>query len=238
MIQLYLWAILWIWDSVSNLPAGAINNAKIAAERAFEAQDYVAAAEFYKQVSDASLFSDPAARLNRAHALYLGGKVEEAQRQYRILTRVADPKLAAQAKSQLGKIALSKGDTVDALHRLREAILLDWRNKSIIADFEILRYRYSGEMHEVRGQTASNEREGAPSPVEESPAQPEPLSNASVERTDQREALLQNLDKINMSEEQAKSILDAMKVNERQYIYQLRRLGARNGTKPSHKIEW
>src|SRR5690606_18505772 len=132
---------------------------------------------------------------------------------------------------------LEQQDTVAALAKLRKAILIDRSNHFAIADYEVLRHRFLGEI-EVDKPVAdenSGQTDSLPQPSEQKGV-PESLNNGIVELSDQREQLVQNLDRINMSEEQAKSVLDAMKVNERQYIYQLRMLGARNGT--DGKIEW
>lgn len=221
---------------MSHPSAKLVYQAKVAAEESFARKDYQKAAAHYRTVVDASMFSDPAGRLNMAHAYFLAGEVREARRNYRILARVENPKIAAVAKWQLGKIALADKDTAEALSRLKDAILLDRVNRTIIADFEILRSRYSGSA--IGSEPAKTEQpDSLTSPVETASA-PDQVDNAVVEVSDKREQLLQNLDKINMSEEQAKSILDAMKVNERQYIYQLRRLGARAGNKPGKKVEW
>ncbi|ODS80358.1 MAG: hypothetical protein ABS46_14470 [Cytophagaceae bacterium SCN 52-12] len=238
MIQLYLWVVLWIWDVISLPSARFIRETTIAAEESFGNGDYLKAAILYKQVVDASIFSDPAGRLNMAHAYFLAGETERAYQNYLVLSRVDDEKLAAKARSQMAVIALGKGDTVQALGRLREAILLDRSNRSAVTDFEILRHRFSGKIEtEGAEQPKSAVRDSLADPVENIPVQ-EQLNNAVVEQSDQREQLLQNLDKINMSEEQARSVLDAMKVNERQYIYQLRRSGVRGTVKSGKKVEW
>ena len=238
MIYLYLWGLLWIWDLISQPSATLVNEARVRAEEAFVGGDYQSAAEYYRQVVEASIFSDPAARLNMANALYLAGSIETAYKNYLIVSRVDDPSLAATAISRLGVIALGKEDTIAALTRLREAILLNRNNPVVIADFEILRSRYSGSM-EVPGKEGSDSEEpDSLSRVGGNTLTAGNVKEAVVERSDQREQLLQNLDRINMSEEQAKSVLDAMKVNERQYSYQLRRLGARQGAATGKKIEW
>ncbi len=238
MIQLYLWVVLWIWDIISLPSARFISETTVAAQESFGDGDYLKAAILYKQVVDASIFSDPAGRLNMANAYFLAGETELAYNNYLVLSRVDDVKLAAIARSQLAMIALQKGDTVQALGRLREAILLDRGNRAVVADFEILRSRFSGVIESGEAeQVKSAATDSLADPVENVPVQQE-LNNTVVEQSDQREQLLQNLDKINMSEEQAKSVLDAMKVNERQYNYQLRRLGVQGTVKPGKKVEW
>lgn len=238
MIRLYLWVVLWIWDIISLPSARFISETTVAAQESFGNGDYLKAAILYKQVVDASIFSDPAGRLNMANAYFLAGETELAYQNYLVLSRVDDVKLAAIARSQMAMIALQKGDTVQALGRLREAILLDRGNRAVVTDFEILRSRFSGLIESgAAEQLKSAAADSLADPAENVPVQQE-LNNTVVEQSDQREQLLQNLDKINMSEEQAKSVLDAMKVNERQYIYQLRRLGVQGTAKPGKKVEW
>jgi hypothetical protein len=53
-----------------------------------------------------------------------------------------------------------------------------------------------------------------------------------------KEELLKSLKAMNMSEDQARAILDAMKSNESQYIYQLRRKQFSNKTAQQGEIEW
>ncbi len=238
MIHLYLWVVLWIWDVISLPSATYIRETKIAAEESFGNGDYLKAAILYKQVVDASIFSDPAGRLNMAHAYFLAGEIEQAYQNYLVLSRVDDVKLAAKARSQMAMIALVRGDTAQALGRLREAILLDFDNRAVVTDFEILRHRFSGKVElGQEEQSKSTAQDSLTNPVENIPV-PDEMNNAVVEQSDQRDQLLQNLDKINMSEEQARSVLDAMKVNERQYIYQLRRLSVHGTAKSGKKVEW
>lgn len=237
MIHLYLWGLLWIWDLMLQPPAKLMAEVKIAAEESFRNGDYLQAAEFYKQLANASIFSDPSARMNMANAYLLAGETDMAYRNYVLVSRVDKPKLAAKAISRLGMIALEKQDTVTALASLRKAVLIDRSNRFAIADYEVLRYRFSGEIEVEKPVVDENSdlTDSLPQPGDVAGV-PESPNSGVVELSDQREQLLQNLDKINMSEEQAKSVLDAMKVNERQYIYQLRMLGARNET--GGKIEW
>jgi len=237
MIHLFLWGLLWIWDLMMQPPARVLADIRVAAEESYRNEDYEQAAVYYQQLADASLFSDPTVRLNLANAYLMAGETEEALKNYRLVSRVKEPRLASQAIARLGMLALEKKDTVTALNRLREAILLDRGNLPVIADYEVLRFRYSGaiEVEKPVPDPESEETDTLPQ-VENATGELMAQNNGVVEISDQREQLLQNLDKINMSEEQAKSVLDAMKVNERQYIYQLRLLGARSGN--SRKVEW
>lgn len=78
-------------------------------------------------------------------------------------------------------------------------------------------------------QTAQGQPQTPPEPPQES---------REVTEDFKKEELLKSLKAMNMSEEQARAILDAMKSNESQYIYQLRR--KQYNKKPGQKseIEW
>src|SRR5690606_6959424 len=107
-------------------------------------------------------------------------------------------------------------------------------NRIGVANFEVLRYHYSGKgLPEEDPENPSGETTEKPQEAEAPPS-----DGMLTERTAQREQLLQNLDRMNMSEEQALSILEAMKVNEMQYIYQFRKLGDKGNNRPNARVEW
>ncbi len=237
MIPFFLYTLLWIWDNVS-LPSTSLwNTTKYQAEEAYRLEEYEQAAIYYRQIVDASFFSDPAGRMNMANAYYKAGRKDLALENYQLLTRVRDPQLASRAYVQLAQLAVGEQDTLEALAGLRKAILLDPENRVGVANFEVLRYHYSGTgLPEENPENPSGEATEKPQEVPAAPAAPG--EGLLAEKTAQREQLLQNLDRMNMSEEQALSILEAMKVNEMQYIYQFRKLGDKAHNQPNAKVEW
>ena len=95
-------------------------------------------------------------------------------------------------------------------------------------------------MDEASDLTTRRKRSNQQQTTQTQQAPPPAPPQESREVTDdlKKEELLKSLKAMNMSEEQARAILDAMKSNESQYIYQVRR--KQYNQKPGQKseIEW
>ncbi|TDE15313.1 hypothetical protein [Dyadobacter psychrotolerans] len=235
MTALILYVLLWLWDNQNFDSITRANERKLGAEKSFEDKKYLDAAKLYYQITYGSIFSDPAARLNLAHAYFLAGKHDLALKYYRQLRRVDDKTLASIANAQIALIQVGKQDTATALVNLKTALRLEPGNDLARHNYIILKKNFSGiekptetkitKKHQ-NNQTTSN----APAAAKE--------ENLQVEQDVKREQLLQSLKEMNMSEDQARAILDAMKSNESQYIYQLRRKQYAKKPEQKDQIEW
>ena len=236
MTAFLLYLLLWIWDNRSYDAISQSNRTMAQAEQAYQDQQYDLAADLYYSITYGSIFTEPAARLNLAHAYYQAGRLDEAQRHYQLLDHIRDRQVASRANVQMAMIAVNRQDTAQALDRLVTALRQDQENLTARYNYEILKKTYSGSTPPRKPQP-----EQPPSPREETKdaqASPPPQEGRSPELAEQREQLLQQLRQLRMSEEQARSILDAMKTNEMQYIYQLRRRQYRNQSDKSEEVEW
>lgn len=236
MTALILYLLLWLSDNRNFDSITKSNERKVGAERYFEQKQYGKAAELYRQIAYGSMFSEPSARLNMAHSYFLAGKYKHALPQYKLLTKVSDKQLASVAYVQSALIYVSGTDTASALLNLKEALRLNPGNDKARIDYTILKNSFSGM---VPKQSAINEKKKEPTQNEETAAgPPPPASHAEVEENAKREQLLSSLKVMNMSEDQARAILDAMKSNESQYIYQLRRKQFAKQPAKQDQIEW
>ncbi|GAB2770819.1 hypothetical protein GCM10027275_11900 [Rhabdobacter roseus] len=237
MTTFLLYLLLWIWDNRSFEAITDRNRAKTQAEIAYAQGNYPAAADLYRRITYGSIFSEAAARLNLAHAYYQLGNQSEAKRHYGLLIRVEDLEVASEANAQLALIAASapQKDTLEALSRLKTALRQNPDNDRARFNYELLKERFSG-------QIPPTEPTDNPPPKEQPPASegtsPPTEEGQSPEQVEQREQLLNQLKQLNMSEDQARAILDAMKTNEMQYIYQLRRRQYSTQASRSTKTEW
>ena len=233
MTTFLLYFMLWIWDNRSFEAITERNRAKTQAEIAYAEQNYAEAADLYRRITYGSIFSEAAARLNLAHAYYQAGKPAEARRHYRLLTRVQDQYVASEAQSQLALLALMSADkdTLEALELLKAALRQNPDNDRARFNYELLKEHFSGRI-------PPTERSENPPPKEQNQTEVPPDEGQSPEQVEQREQLLKQLKQLNMSEDQARAILDAMKTNEMQYIYQLRRRQYRNQASRSDRTEW
>jgi hypothetical protein len=234
MTYFLLYLLLWIWDNRSFSAISQANRDKTEAESAYLSKNYGKAAHLYEQIAYGSLFAEPASRLYLAHSYFNLDCLEKAQRQYTLLEQVDNPEVASKANIQLAVLAtLTRQDTLAALHYLKTALRLVPTNETARFDYELLKNTFSGKSSLSNPDQPPLEKQPPPSSAPVAPSAQQELALAQ-----EREELLQSLRRLHMSEEQARSILDAMKTNETQYIYQLRRRQYYDQSERSKIIEW
>lgn len=223
-----LYLLLWIWDNQSFNSITKRNHIKTEAEIAFGKREYKKATALYHQITYGSIFAEPAARFNLAQGYLFINKRREATRQFKLLEKVNDADVASLANTQLAWIALEDKDTLEALRLLKVALRQYDDNYVARYNYELLKLTFKG----VRE-------------LEKPASLPPPVSRENLSSTGQspeesikREQFLIQLKNMNMSEEQARAILETMKNNETQYIYQLRRKQYHTEDKVSKTPEW
>jgi hypothetical protein len=239
MNALLLYLLLLLWDNRTFDAITKTNERKIGAEMAYNKRQYVNAAKLYHQITYGSVFSDPAARLNMAHSYYQAGQLKDALYQYKLLDHISDKTIASVANCQVALILVSDKDTAAALERLKTSLRLEPRNAVARSNYIILKKHFSGvtQPTQTSQQTKKEpDQTGSNQSIASKPA-PRP-AGFEQEEAASREQLLRSLKAMNMSEEQARLILDAMKSNESQYIYQLRRKQYAKKSENNETIEW
>lgn len=239
MNALLLYLLLLIWDNRTFDAITKTNERKIGAEMAFKKKQYVNASKLYHQITYGSMFSDPAARLNMAHSYYQAGQLKNALYQYKLLDHVKDKTIASVANCQIALIMVVEKDTAAALEKLKTSLRLEPRNAVARSNYIILKKHFSGiekpsesSQDKRTAKNEANKNTPTPSKPEQKP------DGLEQEEAAKREQLLRSLKSMNMSEEQARIILDAMKSNESQYIYQLRRKQYAKKSEGNETIEW
>lgn len=226
-----LYLLLWIWDNRALDTVGKSNQDKSDAESAYLAGDYQRAAGLYHQIAYGSIFSDPASRLYLAHSYFKLDSMQLARAQYTWLLRASDPGISSEANTQLAVLKGYEQDTTEALSYLKTALRLDPDNETARYDYELLKRTFSGKL--PPDQTPTIPEQASPPPQ-----QPNTIEQREIEIARERDELLEQLRRLNMSEDQARSILEAMKSNEAQYTYQLRRGQYYNQSEKSKVVEW
>ena len=187
-----------------------------------------------RAVAYGSLFAEPASRLYLAHSYFNLDSLRKSPATVCSLVQVDDPEIASRANTQLAVLAtLTKQDTLAALNYLKTALRLAPSNEKARFDYELLKKTFSGKAPDSPADPPPLEKQAPPPPAPVAPSAQQALDLAQ-----EREDLLQSLRRLHMSEEQARSILDAMKTNETQYIYQLRRRQYYDQSERSKIIEW
>ncbi len=231
MTSILLYIMLWIWDTRTFDMVGKSNQDKSNAESAYLEGDYRQAAGLYYKITYSSIFSDPATRLYLAHSYYRLDSLQLAKEQYTLLLRVPDPKVSSMAHTQLAVLACQDRDTTEALTFLKSALRIYPDNETARFDYELLKRTFSGKV-------PANQPPEAPNQAPPSPQQSNPIEQREIQIAREREELLERLRRLNMSEDQARSILEAMKSNEAQYTYQLRRGQYYDQSERSKIVEW
>lgn len=231
MTTFLLYLMLWVWDNRSFDTISRANYAKSEAEKAYIEKDYPLAVKLYKEITYGSIFIEPAARLYLAHSYYNLDSLDSAFYHYGLLNSVNDQNIASKANTQLAVILASRKDTMMALQHLQTALRQNPQNNKARYDYELLKKQYSGKLLPPKPQAVTKKENAPPAPTNQ-PDQQTP------ELAEQRDEFLDRLKRLNMSEEQARSILDAMKSNEAQYIYQLRRRQYYKQSQSNATIEW
>ena len=239
MTALILYVLLWLWDNRTFDSITKANQRKIDAEQAYQNKEYKRSAVLYNQITYGSLFSDPAARLNLAHSLYLTRNYKQALKHYRLLSDIDDNAIASVANSQIALIRVAEKDTAGALGNLRTALRLEPGNNLARQNYIILKKNFSGDEGPSDIRTEKKKSTQQSQAEQDRPADPLPNTAGRELTSDaKKEELLKSLKQMNMSEDQARAILDAMKSNESQYIYQLRRKQYSTQVRKTDEIEW
>lgn len=239
MTAIILYVLLWLWDNRTFDSITKANERKLGAEQAYNNKQFKQSADLYYQITYGSIFSDPAARLNLAHSYYQMGNHKLALKHYELLDHIDNNTIASIANSQIALIKVSEKDTANALDYLKTALRLEPGNGLARSNYIVLKKAFSGidKPSDLNNKKKKSEREAVAETSSLTPPEPKPDTREVAEDV-QKEELLKSLREMNMSEEQARAILDAMKSNESQYIYQLRRKQYKQKTAKRDEIEW
>ncbi|ADB38684.1 tetratricopeptide repeat protein [Spirosoma linguale] len=223
--MIYLLITLWIWGS-ELIPVGPIsqnNQMRQDAQAAYQRGQYAKALPLYIQLSRRTTTIDPAVRLNLGHTYFQLKQYASAKPQYETLLRSARPDLRTVAATQLGVMACLQRDSATALALFEQALLEDANNEPARYNFEIIKRYYSGKHPEKKQKQNTTENK----PKIEN--KPRPAGGQQVERSDRQDELLRRFQRLNLSEEQALLLLDAMQEDDLPYALAL---SARQAVKP------
>lgn len=227
MTTVYLWlAVLAAWFGLGAFgDISRRNQVRRQAENAYQRADYGTAARLYAVLLET--MPDPAARLNFAHTLFHQRQYVAARRQYGPLMRTKQSVVATAATVQMGVLACISRDSATALIHFRQALLQDPDNQTARFNYELIRHQFSARN---RPDPAKSKQRNRPDSVTKSSSQ------QVVQSTQQRDAL-HRLAGMNMSQEQALQLLDAMRDNDLPYAL-ARRGGRAELVKPGTGNRW
>jgi len=237
MAYLILSILLWAWDNWSYDGIARKNQARREATQAYQQGDFDSSADQLEGLMRRSVFVEPAARLQLAHAYFRLKRLPEAKAYYRQVAQVREGALSATAHVQLGIIACQQGDSAAALGHFRQALTANPDNEPARYNFELIQKLYSGRQQPTSGarkvfrKPQIAEGDGIVKPGD-------PNSGNEVARDSRREQLLRRLRSLKLSEEQALLILNSLQENEVQYINQRKLPNSRSARNRNEYKTW
>lgn len=223
MLYLFLVVSLWWADSLMNRIAQN-NQARQEAELAYRSGRFDRALTLYTYLSQTSTTIDPAVRLNLGHTYFKLGQYAKAKPQYETLLRSGRSDLRTIAATQLGVMACFDHDSATALTLFRQALLENADNEPARYNFELIKKRYSGTPPPANHQPKQATRQ---SPLVNKPRS----GSGQVERSARQDELLRRFQQLNLSEEQALQLLNALQQDDLPYA--LTQSARRLDTKPA-----
>lgn len=204
------------------------------AEMDYKEGNYGKALLKYKYLLQKSNYQHVHLKLNLAHCYFFTGNYKEAKTYYQFIENSKNYKLQSIAFQQLGIIAYQNKQAKESLKYFKKALIANPFNEKARYNYELVIKQLATNSNLENKKTKqpktpeeNKQPENLPPPPEESedknngnkePPQEEENQSATKEKT-----VKERLQKINMSEEKAKMLLDAMKNNEMQYIQQRKR---------------
>ena len=224
MIYLFITAWLW-WNNLFLLnPISRNNQARQEAQTAYQTGNYQRALSLYAYLSRTTTTIDPAVRLNLGHTYFQLRQYAKAKPQYETLLQSDRPDLRTAAATQLGVLACLEGDSLRGLSLFERALLENPENEPARYNFELVKRYYSGKL------PAHNPRQQAVARKPRMVNKPRP-AGGQVERSARQDELLRRFQRLNLSEEQALQLLDAMQSNDLPYA--LTQSARRSRAKPA-----
>ena len=185
------------------------NRARKQAELAYQNGQYRQALAQFRTVLETGQFVSPVEHLAVAHIYFQLHQFTPAIYHYGLVSGSVTPSVFSTAAAQLGVLACYRRDTATALSQFQRALLSDPDNKAARLNYEWLKPRYSGKKREQKRQ---NRVSSAAQHVSQ-----------QVEKSEQRQAKLNPFRNVNMTEEQARQLLDALQNDDLPYVLARRR---------------
>ncbi len=227
--------ITWLWW-VGAFPSqpkpinqvSQTNQARQEAGFAYRAGHYQRALSLYTYVSEVSNSPDPVVQLNLGHTYFQLRQYSKASQQYTRLKQADLPVLRTVAVTQLGVIACIRRDSGTALDLFKQALLIDFTNEPARRNFELVKRRYTPKPEKVRQMAA-----------QQAATQSAPAAGR-VERSTRQDELLRRFRQLNMTEEQALQLLNAMQHDDLPYALtrSARQPSAKQKSERQHQNRW
>ena len=238
-----LYYLMYIWllfsSKIEVTKIARTNRLITEAEQSYTSGQYVLALVKYRYLTNSMQIRDSRILLNLAHCYFLNNDHYQAQKYYEQVRNSSSTTISSVAFQQLGVIALENKEYKKALDYFRQSLAVDPGNEHSRYNFELVARMLPATeaADEEKKQDKQSEAEQAPPPPEnenkirQSETQADDGPDEKESETQQQQEIKRKLRRINLSEEKAKMLLDAMKNSEIQYIQQQKKQASKEASK-------
>lgn len=257
-MRILLAILLLFINPVKDLNKVAETNAlKKEAKEAFEAGNFDKAVESYEKLTQDFGVTDDNILSNLANAYYKQGNLEQAISHYQNLAQSENGSIRSDANNQLGIIAHQQQKAQEAINYFKEALKADPSNEAARFNYSKLKKEQEENQDNQESQDDQNQdnqdnqnkdqenqdqnqqdqqnqdqqdQSGEADQQQEEDQSQQEQQDQGDEQQENQKSTAEKLEEMNMTEEKAKMILEAMKNNEIQYIQQ-------NKKKPQSRVD-
>jgi hypothetical protein len=238
---------------------GKINSAKAEAKKAFLSGDFTTAIKKYTYLIDSLGVNEDEVRANLASAYFQANDTTGALNNYQRLTQSANKKISSVANQQLGVMANNQEKLEESLNYFKQALKAAPENDEARYNYEIVKKKLEEKKKQDQQKNKDQKdqdkkddqkkdqkdqnKEDKKDQKEKDPKDQKEKEQKEKEQKEKEEqeknkdkkdippSVSEKLKEMQMSEEKAKMILEAMKNQEVQYLQQ----NKRKATKPKDK---
>src|SRR5882762_1609599 len=239
---------------------GRINTLKSEAKEAFQAKDFKTAITKYKYLVDSLGVNEEEVTMNLAHAYFQAQDTVNALNTYLPLTQSNDAKIKSLASQQLGVLSNRQSKLEEALNYFKQALKAAPENEDARLNYEMVKKKLEDQKkqdqqkqnedknkdnkdqkdkqdkkEDQKDKKDQNKDQKKKEQEKKKPGE-EKKDNKDKDKKEIPPSVSDKLKEMQMSEEKAKMILEAMKHQEIQYLQQ----NKRKATKPKDrsKPDW
>ncbi len=196
-----------------------VNRLLTEAASAYKAQEYPRSKESYEKILTELQWQSPALLLNLSNSYFHNQELPLAQRFYELTVQQPFPGLAAKAYAQMGLLAYRQQQLEQALEHYKNALRQDPYNEIARYNYELINRKLQEQMPPKQDPNPEEQEKEDAEKSQENQDQQENPERENSEREAQPSTQKQ-IEELEMSEEKARMMLEALKENELQYIQQ------------------
>jgi len=215
-----------------------VNRLLTEAASAYTARQYNTSTQAYEKLLTELQWQSPALLLNLSHSYFHSQNLPLAQKFYELSTQAAYPGLAAKAYAQMGFLAYRQQQLEQALEHYKNALRQDPYNELARYNYELIKRKLQEEMPPEQQKKPEEDKQDAQNPQDNQEKEQQDNRDTENQEREAQPSQQRQIDELEMSEEKARMMLEALKENEIQYIQQQQQQKAKKSQGKNDRPDW